>query len=101
MNRSSLLNSIFVIAAGAIAISCASDPPAPDGSRVRVSHEVPHGDCKQLGQVVGSSPTSSGAYEQALADLKAEAARKVANTVRIVAISPHGTAIRGMAYRCD
>jgi len=81
-------------------VACASDPPVPDGRRVRVSHELPSGDCRQIGQVIGSSPESSGAYEQALDDLKSEAARKTANTVRIVSISPHGTSIRGMAYRC-
>lgn len=76
------------------------DPVAPSGHSVRVSHNRPHGDCRQLGPVVGTSPTSGGAYEQALMDLRQEAARKTANMVQILGVSAHGTAIRGTAYRC-
>ena len=43
----------------------------------------------------------SGAnYDKALADLKRETAYKNGNYVRILAVSAHGTAIRGIAYRC-
>lgn len=80
--------------------SCASDPKRPDGSNVRVSNDRPRGDCEQIDQVVGTSATTGNAYNNALADIKKEAASKTANYVKIVAVSAHGSAIRGIAYRC-
>ena len=82
-------------------VGCASDPKMPDGSSVRVSREVPRGDCRQIQQVIGTSPTAKDAYNKALADLKKEAGLITANYVKIVAISAHGSAIRGIAYRCQ
>jgi len=81
--------------------ACASDPKRPDGSNVRVSSENPPKDCDQLDQVVGTSATTGNAYNNALADIKKEAASKMGNYVKIVAVSAHGSAIRGMAYRCN
>ena len=92
-------NTLVLFAAWTL-VGCASDPKKPDGSSVRVSHEKPGSDCEQLEQVIGSSPTTKDAYSKALADIKKEAALITGNYVKIVAISAHGSAIRGIAYRC-
>ena len=99
-----MLKSVYLVVllfAASTFVGCASDPKMPDGNSVRVSHEKPGGDCQQLGQVIGSSSTAKDAYSKALADVKKEAALITGNYVKIVAISAHGSAIRGIAYRCQ
>ena len=81
--------------------ACVSDPKRPDGGGVRVSHDSPGKNCEQLDQVIGTSATRSSAYENALKDIKREAASRGGNYVKILAISSHGSAIRGMSYRCN
>ena len=81
-------------------IGCVSDPKRPDGQGVRASHDVPGKHCEQLEQVIGTSSTRSAAYDKALMDLKKETESRGGNYVRILTVSAHGAAIRGLAYRC-
>lgn len=71
----------------------------PYGS-VQVSHNYPPGQCQELGQVIGHTNTRDQAREQALQDLRMQAARLNGNYVRLLAVTAYGTAARGIAYRC-
>lgn len=85
-----MLASFFILA------SCQSTP----GGNVRLSNDRPRGDCEEVGQVIGTSGTRKNAREKAMDDLRHEASLKTANYVRILAISAHGSSVRGIAYRC-
>jgi hypothetical protein len=67
---------------------------------VKVSREEPSGKCKEVGKLTGSSPSTHGTQEQALDDLKREAANKGANYVVVKQYSDYGTAVTGIAYEC-
>lgn len=75
---------------------CQSGP----GGNVQVSRSYPLGQCDQVGQVIGNADTREGARDQALADLRSRASSLGANYVRVMAETAHGSAIRGMGYRC-
>ncbi|MCJ8276754.1 MAG: hypothetical protein HRT44_11330 [Bdellovibrionales bacterium] len=72
----------------------------PYGGNVSVGNSVPRGNCREVGQVIGTANTRDDPYEKALRDLKYEAAIIDGNFVRILAVAAHGASIRGMAYRC-
>lgn len=77
-------------------LGCQSTP----GGAVTVSHAYPQGNCEEVGQVIGTSGSLTNAREKAMNDLKHEAALRSANYVRLLAVSAHGAATRGIAYRC-
>ena len=91
---------ILVLSLFAFLLGCSSAEKYPDGSSVQVSKRRPSGDCEELDQVIGTTAEVGANYDKALADLKRETAYKNGNYVRILAVSAHGTAIRGIAYRC-
>ena len=53
-----------------------------------------------MGKISGRANSSKGTQEQALEDLKREAANKGANYVVVKQYSDLGTAVTGMAYEC-
>ncbi|MDX9730205.1 MAG: DUF4156 domain-containing protein [Bdellovibrionales bacterium] len=92
--------SVF-ISAFTVMTGCSSHPIKPEGENVKVSRSDAGKDCKELGPVEGRVASAKGTFEQALEDLKTDAARKGANFVKIEQTSGTGTAVRGISYFCD
>ena len=70
-------------------------------SHVQVSPQYPSGNCREVGQVIGNANSrQNNAREQALDDLRYQAAQRQADYVRLIAVTAHGAAARGVAYRC-
>jgi uncharacterized protein YbjQ (UPF0145 family) len=67
---------------------------------VKVSREAPSKECTEIGELVGRTATVKGTQEQALEDLKKEAANKGANYVMVKQYSAYGTSVTGVAYEC-
>ncbi len=80
--------------------ACASRSVLPDVKEVKVSRDNPDKDCKEMGPITGTTMTAKGTQEDALNDLKKEAANKGANYVVVKQYSSHGTSVTGMAYEC-
>jgi hypothetical protein len=92
---------LFFIAVTTVLIAaCASRSVTPSVKEVKVSREQPAKDCKEMGKLTGQSTKINGTAEQALEDLKREAANKGANYVVVKQYSDYGTAVTGMAYDC-
>ena len=79
---------------------CASEPIIPEAKNVKVSRESPDKKCEQVGPVQGSVSTNKGTIEQAVEDMRLDAARKGANYVRMETTSAYGTSVSGMAFHC-
>ncbi|MCM2281310.1 MAG: DUF4156 domain-containing protein [Bdellovibrionaceae bacterium] len=95
-----IAHGILVTAAIALA-GCSSHPVVPDKEAVKVSRDDADKDCRELGPVQGSVTTTKGTVEQAIDDMKLDAARKGANYVRMQATSAMGTSVSGTAYICQ
>ncbi|MEK7356060.1 MAG: DUF4156 domain-containing protein [Bdellovibrionota bacterium] len=80
--------------------ACSSQPIVPEGKNVKISRDNPDEDCREIGKVQGSVKTAVGTIEQAIEDMKLDAARKGANYVRMEATSALGTSASGTAYQC-
>lgn len=80
--------------------ACASRPIIQTTKDVKVSREEPGSDCKPMGKLTGTTLTARGTQEQALEDLKREAANKGANYVVVKQFSDYGTSVTGVAYEC-
>ena len=89
----------FAIAVAAFA-GCASKPVIPEAKNVKVARESPSSSCREIGPVQGSVSTVKGTIEQALEDMRMDAARKGANYVRMETTSAIGTSVAGTAYDC-
>ncbi len=95
---SQLLFSIILIAG---LTGCASRSIMPDSKEVTVSRNAPNdSNCHEMGNITGTSTSVNGTREQALEDLKREAANKGANYVVVKQYSDLGTAVTGLAYGC-
>ncbi len=79
---------------------CSSRPVTPDLNSVKVSRESAAQSCTELGKITGTTPTMKGTAQDALADLKKEAARKGANYVVVKQYSDNETSVTGIAYEC-
>ncbi len=86
---------IWVFGAG-----CRSHEILPEKIEVKVTRDEPSKDCKLIGPVEGRAAGIKGTSEEALADLKTDAARKGANFVQYAQASALGTALRGTGYFC-
>ncbi len=80
--------------------ACSHQAVIPEAKNVKVARENPSSDCRELGRVVGQVKTMSGSIEQAIDDMKLDAARKGANYVRMEATGAMGTSASGTAYQC-
>ncbi len=80
--------------------SCANQPVVPDGKSIKLARENPSSSCREMGKVYGKVSTSSGTVDQAIEDMKLDAARKGANYVRMEATGAMGTAVEGTAFSC-
>jgi len=81
-------------------VGCASRSVLPEVKEVKVSREAADKDCKELGKVRGTSLSAKANAEQALEDLKKEAANKGANYVVVKQYSDNRTSVTGLAYEC-
>lgn len=80
--------------------ACASRSILPSVQEVKVSREMPDKECKEIGKLTGTTATVRGTQEQALEDLKRDAANKGANYLLVKQFSDYGTAVTGVAYEC-
>lgn len=81
--------------------ACASRSVLPEVKEVKVSREAAGRDCNEIGMITGSTASTNGTREQALANLKSEAANKGANYVMVKQYSAYGTVVTGIAYECQ
>ncbi len=85
---------------GLFLVACSHQPIIPDARNVKIQRENPTGDCYEIGPVTGKVKTMSGSIEQAIDDMKLDAARKGANYVRMESTGAMGTSASGTAYNC-
>lgn len=91
---------LILLALPLLVSACASRSVLPDVKEVKVSREAPSKKCTEIGELVGRTATVKGTQEQALEDLKKEAANKGANYVMVKQYSAYGTSVTGVAYEC-
>ena len=87
-------NILFVVSA------CASMSALPKDDNVKVSRDEPPKECALISKVEGRSQNVKGSAEEALKDLKQEAANKGANYLVVRQYSALGTSVTGEAYKC-
>lgn len=80
--------------------ACSHQALVPEGKNMKVQREDFPANCENLGAVEGRNPNLKGNVEEAIEDLKREAAFKGANSVRLEMTSGYGNSVRGTAYRC-
>ena len=80
--------------------ACSSRSVLSDGKEVKVSRDDADKNCKEIGKITGTTRSHKGTQEQALEDLKQEAANKGANYVVVKEYSAYGTSVTGIAYEC-
>ncbi len=80
--------------------ACSSRSVTPDTKEVKVIRESADKDCKEVGKVTGTTMSTKGTAEEALADMKQEAANKGANLVVVKQYSANQTSVTGVAYEC-
>lgn len=95
------LTAMLISIASVLGISaCASRSVTPEAKEVKVDRAAPGKDCRELGTISGTTSSAKGTREQALEDLKQEAANKGANYVMVREYSSYGTTVTGTAYEC-
>jgi hypothetical protein len=95
------MKSLLMISFLVLFAACSSHPIKPEADNVKVSRDEADKDCKELGDVEGRVKNVKGTFEEALEDLKLDAARKGANYVHIQQSGAMGQSVRGAAYFCD
>lgn len=81
-------------------IGCRSRSLLADSKDVQVGRVEAAENCHEIGKLTGTTSSAKGTQEQALEDLKKEAANKGANYVHVKEYSAAGTAVTGIAYDC-
>ena len=94
MNKTLLLLALTSLAA------CSHQAIIPEAKNVKIARENPPSDCREIGRVLGQVRTTAGSIEQAVDDMKLDAARKGANYVRMESTGAMGTSASGTAYQC-
>lgn len=85
---------------GMFTVGCRSRSVLPDSKEVKVSRDAAPEECKEMGTINGRTKSVKGTQEEALADLKQDAANKGANYVVIKQYSAYGTSVVGVGYEC-
>lgn len=82
--------------------ACGSQPIMPTKEDVNVTREdlSKNKSCEDLGTVAGKSMHTTGGKEQALEDLKEQAANKGATDIQVHQFSDMGTSVTGTLYKC-
>jgi hypothetical protein len=100
-NATGLTIVVVHLFAVALALSaCSHQPIIPEAKNIKLARENPDSDCVEIGKVQGSVKTVKGTIEQAIEDMKLDAARKGANYVRMESTSAMGTSVQGTAFQC-
>ncbi len=94
------MKSRLLLATLLVLSACSHQPIVPEAKNVEIKRENPPSDCKEIGRVVGQVRTTSGSIQQAIDDMKLDAARKGANYVRMESTGAMGTSAQGTAYQC-
>lgn len=92
--------SLLIFSLGLALGGCSSTPVIPEAKNVKVSREDASQDCREIGHVQGTTQTAKGTVEEAIEDMKLDAARKGANYVQMETTSSYGTSTQGTAYYC-
>lgn len=95
-------NALVIILSGSFLLltACSSMSTLPKEDNVKVSRDEPKKECKYLSKLEGRSANIKGTAEDALKDLKQEAANKGANYLVVRQYSDLGTSVTGEAYAC-
>ncbi len=80
--------------------SCSHQAIVPEAKNVKIQREAPAKDCRSLGHVEGNVIRANGKIEDAIEDMKLDAARKGANFVQMGETSALGKNVAGIAYQC-
>lgn len=94
------MKKIVLFAALLFLLGCSSRSIKPDINEVKVSRDEPSSKCRDLGVIEGTTITAKGSQDDAVEDLKHEAANKGANYIWVKQFSSYGTAVTGRAYEC-
>ena len=81
-------------------MGCASMSNLPVEENVKVTLQDADKDCTFISKVEGRSNSKVPKQDEALQDLKQEAANKGANYLVVKEYSGLGTAVTGLAYKC-
>ena len=102
MNSKLKLNVAFLfwVLLGLLVTACSHMSTLPQEDNVKVSRDEPDKDCQFLGKIEGRSMSKTPKQEEALKDLRQEAANKGANYLVVKEYSGMGTAATGLAYKC-
>ena len=95
------MNKLIALAIVTTALGgCASRSIKPAPDQVKVSRELPGAKCKELGTITGTTRTAQGTQDEAIEDLRKEAANKGANYIMVREFSSYGTPVTGRAFEC-
>ena len=92
---------IFSLAVLLFLSGCSSPPIKPEAKNVEVSRNDASKSCQEVGRVEGRVKTTKGTFEEALEDMKLDAAKKGANFVKMEQTGALGQAVAGVAYFCN
>jgi uncharacterized protein YbjQ (UPF0145 family) len=98
--RNPMSKKISLVIMGLILCSCAGRSVVPNVEEIKVSREAAGKNCSEIGKITGTTSSIKGTAEDALSDLKKEAANKGANYVMVKQYSDHQTSVTGIAYEC-
>lgn len=90
----------MLFALGFSLAACSTMSNLPEEDNVKVTREDAPKDCEFLGKIEGRSMSKIPKQEEALNDLKIEAANKGANYLVVKQYSATGNAVTGLAYKC-
>ncbi len=97
----SLVILFLTIFSALVLVNCSSHPIKPEAGNVKVSRDEADKDCKEIGRVEGRVRTVKGTFEDAMEDMKLDAARKGANYIHMQQTGALGQSVSGTAYFCD
>ncbi|NCN39886.1 hypothetical protein GW916_01420 [bacterium] len=81
-------------------IGCSSQPIIPTSDDITLTRkDLP--DCENLGKLTGKTMNATGGKEEALEDIKEQAANKGATHIQIHQYSDMGTSVTGTLFKCQ
>lgn len=93
-----MIKYLFAVSVLLMFAAC-SHKPILDEDDVKIVREEPS-DCENVGTVTGRTMYANGSREEAIKDMKREAAEKGANYVKFGQQSGTGTVVTGTGYKC-
>lgn len=100
MTKQLIHASFLACCLAALVTACSSQPIVPEAKNITLSRENPSAKCVEIGKVQGTVKSAHGTIEQAIEDMKLDAARKGATYVRMESTGAYGTSASGTAYQC-